>query len=61
MYIRKTYDEWEIQGFYNGQWECVTSESNRKDARERLKEYRNNEKCSFRIVKKRVKIKQVIS
>jgi hypothetical protein len=37
MYIRKTEDEWEIQGDYGQGWECVTAENNRMEARERLK------------------------
>jgi DNA polymerase IIIc chi subunit len=58
-YQRKTIDEFEIQGLYSGQWESVTSEDSRKEARERLKEYRENERgTAFRLVKKRVKIAQ---
>lgn len=57
-YIRKTYDEWEIQGNYSGNWECETTEDNRKSAREQLKCYRDNVPgIGFRVVKKRVKIK----
>jgi hypothetical protein len=56
-YKRKTYDEWQIQGCYNGAWECVCTEDCRIDARDRLKEYRENEiGTTFRIQKKRVKI-----
>ncbi len=31
-----------IQGYYYKQWEDETSETNRKDAIQRLKEYRDN-------------------
>ena len=56
-YKRKTYDEWEIQGLYNGEWECVCTEDNRKVAFQRLKEYGENEpSTNFLIQKKRVKI-----
>ena len=57
-YTRKTYDEWQIQGCYSGQWEEVCSEDNRKEAFQRLKEYRENESGTpFQIKKVRIKIK----
>ena len=31
-----------IQGYYYNQWEDETSETNRQEAIQRLKEYRNN-------------------
>lgn len=47
--------EWEVQGNYEGEWEAVTTETNRKDAVSSLKDYRENEKgTSFRI--RRVKV-----
>ena len=56
-YTRKTYDEWQIQGLYSGQWEEVCSEDNRKEALQRLKEYRENESgTAFQIKKLRIKI-----
>lgn len=55
MYIRKTEDEWEIQGHYGQGWEMVTTETSRKDAKEQLKCYNENESYPHRIVKKRVK------
>lgn len=55
MYTRKTYDEYEVQGNYGYQWECVTTETTHKEARARLKEYRVNEpQYTFRIVKRRI-------
>jgi len=55
---RVTSDVWEVQGYYGQQygWECVCSETSRKKARERLKEYRENENAPFRIVHKRERI-----
>jgi hypothetical protein len=62
MYIRKTKDEFEIQGYYSDQygWEMVTAEETWKAAKEMLKCYRDNEPgIPFRIKKVRVK-KEVI-
>jgi len=58
---RKTYDEYEVQQYTGPQykWERVCTELNLKEARERRKEYRENQpEYQVRIVKKRVKIKQ---
>lgn len=56
-YVRKTRDVWEVQGCYCGEWECLTEEESRKEAREMLKCYDDNERnYPHRIVKKRVKI-----
>jgi hypothetical protein len=41
-YVRKTRDEFQIFLNYGGGWEHEISEDNRKDMRERLKEYREN-------------------
>lgn len=59
MYIRKTTDEWAIQGHY-GQygWEDVDCHDNRKDAREALKVYRENEpQYQHRLIKRRIRRK----
>jgi len=57
MYKRKTVDEYQIQGFYSGTWETVTTEETRQDAKKMLKCYNENESTIIhRIVKKRVKI-----
>lgn len=58
MYVRKTKDEYEIQGYYGGQygWECVTTEETWKEAKEQVKCYRDNEPYSFRIRTKRIPI-----
>jgi hypothetical protein len=58
-YKRKTQDEYTVQGNYNSGdgWEDLTSETTRKEAKERLKEYRENEpQYSHRLIKKRVKV-----
>jgi hypothetical protein len=60
-YIIKTTDEYQVQGNYGygHGYEEVTSEQTRKEARLRLKEYRENELgVPFRIVHKRVKIEK---
>lgn len=54
--IRVTEDSYEVQGNYGYGWECVTAETTRKEARERLKEYRANESVPFRLVVKRERI-----
>lgn len=42
-YKRKTRDVFEIRGDYGHGPECVTAEVTRREARERLREYRENE------------------
>ena len=57
-YVRKTMDEFEIQGYYGHQYgfEMVTTEGTRKAAKEQVRCYRENEPgIPFRIVKNRVK------
>ena len=56
MYQRKTFDEFQIQGNYGYGFEEVASEATLTEAKQRLKEYRVNERgISFKIVKKRIK------
>jgi hypothetical protein len=58
-YKRLTEDEYTVQGNYNSGdgWEDLTSEATRKEAKERLKEYRENEpQYSHRLIKRRVKV-----
>lgn len=58
-YVRRTSDEWEIQGNYGygHGWEAVTTETSRDAARETIRLYRENEPgVPFRIVKRRVRI-----
>lgn len=57
-YQRKTRDEYEVQGNYgHGHgWEVETTETTRKEARARLREYQENGPGAYRIVKRRVPI-----
>jgi hypothetical protein len=56
-YVRKTKDEYQVQGNYGYGYEEVYSSDDKQDAKQRLKEYRDNEKgVSFKLVTKRVKI-----
>ena len=58
MYIRKTKDIFTVEGLYFGAWETETSEDTRKEAIERLKEYRLNAPMyAYRLTKTREKIK----
>lgn len=58
-YQRKTRDEWQIHGNYGYGFEEVCAEETYREARERIREYRENEpSIPFRIVPKRVKINQ---
>jgi len=56
MYIRKTVDEYEIQGHYAPHgWETLTTEDTRAAAREQVKTYRENAPDTiYRIIKRRV-------
>ena len=57
MYIRKTRDLFIVEGFYCGAWELETSELTRREAIERLKEYRANmPEYTHRLIKTREKI-----
>ena len=56
MYIRKTYDEWQVQGKYAGYWDILTTEETYREAKAQLKCYNENEpEYPHRIVKKRVR------
>ena len=54
-YIRKTQDEFEIQGKCGRSWECETTEPTFKEAKSQAKCYRQNVSYPIRVVKKRVK------
>ena len=56
MYVRKTEDEYEIQGNNGYGWECETVEETLRAAREQARCYRDNVNYPIRIVKKRVPI-----
>ena len=55
-YIRKTRDEYEIQGNCGYGWEVETTEETWKDAKAQAKCYRENVNYPIRIVKKRIRI-----
>lgn len=42
-YVRKTRDEWTVQGNYGCGWEIVTYEENKHDAYQTLRDYDENE------------------
>lgn len=57
-YIRKTVDEYHVQGYYSPSigWETVTIDETYAEAKEMLRDYRENERgIPFRIKKCRVK------
>jgi hypothetical protein len=56
-YVRKTIDEYEIQGNYGYSWDYLCSEFTYKQAKQTLKEYRENEsQYLHKIVHKRIKL-----
>ncbi len=56
-YIRKTKDEFQIWQHTAQGWEEVCAEETRREAKERLREYRENQpEYPVRMVKRRVKI-----
>ena len=53
-YVRKTYDEYEIVTNYGYGWEVECTEDSIKEARQRVKEYRENAHLiGIRIAKRR--------
>ena len=56
MYTRKTHDEYEVRGIYDGVDTCICTEDTKKEAMQRVLEYRENDPyvCCLRIVKHRV-------
>ena len=59
-YVRKTTDEWTIQGKYGAcGWEDLCAYDDRGQAKADLKAYRGNEnEYPHRIIKRRVKIEE---
>ncbi len=53
-YERKTTDNFELEGNYGFGWEYLTAEETRKEIRQRLKEYRENEGGNYRVVNRRI-------
>jgi hypothetical protein len=55
-YVRKTQDEWHVQGRYERKWETVTIGETFTEARALLHDYRENESGPFRITLVRARI-----
>ena len=56
---RKTVDSFNVQGHYTHGWEDVSAYDTRADARQGLKEYRENERgTAFQLIKRRERIEQ---
>ena len=57
-YQRKTRDEFQVQGNYGygHGWETENTEATRKEARQSLREYRDNGPGQYRLVCKRIRI-----
>lgn len=53
-YERKTKDEWMVEGNYGYGWEVVSYDETYEEAKQMLKDYRENEPYPFRIRKHRV-------
>ena len=56
MYQRKTKDTHVLQGNYGQGWEDLTAEDTKKEIRQRLKEYQENEGGNYRLIVRREKI-----
>lgn len=55
-YKRQTYDVWEVQGYYDGEWSMLVEEITMRNALHAHNEYEVNEpRVPHRIVKRRVK------
>lgn len=52
-YVRKTVDRWDIMANYGYGWDCECSEYTSKDAKQTLKEYRENGSGTYRLEKHR--------
>jgi hypothetical protein len=56
MYLRKTYDEFDVQMLTESGWEVVNCEPSWAAAKKSVNEYRDNQPGTYRIVKHRVPI-----
>lgn len=54
-YVRKTVDRWDIETNYGYGWETECSEYTWAEAKQRLREYRENIRGAVRLVKRREK------
>lgn len=60
-YIRKTADEWTVQGNYGCGWEDLTASDSRREAYDDLRAYRENEsQYPHRIVCRRIPVEVTI-
>ena len=57
-YVRKTVDELDIVQHTQIGWEVVFTGTSRKEVREIVREYRDNQPGAYRIVVRRVKIER---
>ena len=55
MYIRKTMDIYELHSDYGYGWECETEYDTCKEAKQGLREYRENTNGAHKLIKRRVK------
>ena len=55
-YVRKTRDEYSLEGLFAGRWEYICTAEDKKDAMELLQCYGENDPRPYRIIKRRVKI-----
>lgn len=58
QYQRKTRDRWDIMTNYGYGWECECSEYTYKEAKQTLKEYRENIRGSVKLEKHREKLEE---
>lgn len=57
MRQRITRDTWEVHGNYGYGWDCLTAEPSRRDALQRLREYRENEpQAAHKLIMRRERI-----
>ena len=57
-YVRKTHDEWHVQGYYCQEigWESVSIDRTYEEGKQMLKDYNENEpQYPHRLIKKRVR------
>ena len=58
MYKRKTRDRWDLMANYGYGWECECSDYTYAEAKQTLKEYRENGNGNYRLEKHRENIKE---
>ena len=57
-YKRKTRDRWDLMSNYGYGWECECSDYTYAEAKQTLKEYRENGKGAYKLEKHREKIEE---